>query len=144
MEVLREHRWINDEPKIAKCLSYGRDRVLPSKVIAEFCSYDTPTVTSVWVSFHESEHETEPIDESLPYVYDDSPLRWVASHSEMLFKSYQEQWILVGKGQEGVLGSSTNPQDLFAIADARGIESPFITRVARPQPLKAKVYGTCF
>jgi hypothetical protein len=146
MEVYRERSWIGDDPKISKRTPYDRHRILPSKLVAEYCEDETSTIARIWALYHELE-SLEPDTNPSPITYDDSALRWVASHSKMLYGLYPEQWILVGDkpviagSDNRVVASSDNPNELFPIANAQGIDAPFITRVVRPTKRKTMIYA---
>jgi Family of unknown function (DUF5678) len=140
MEVYQERSWIGvgDDSKISKRASYDHHRILPSRLIAEYCVDAASTIARIWASYREPETpelETNPT----PIVYDDSALRWVASNSKMLYRLYPEKWILVGDGR--VIADSEDPNELLLIAEAQAIEAPFITRVAQPTKHKTTVYA---
>jgi hypothetical protein len=146
MEGYQERSWIRDDPKISKRTSDDRHPILPSKLIAEYCVDQARTKADIWASYHELETVELDTNPSL-VVYDDSALRWVASHSKMLYKRFPGQWILVGNkpisadSDNRVIASSDDPNELFPIANSHGIDAPFITRVARPTKRKTMIYA---
>ena len=138
MEVYENRKWFNEvDSKVSHRQSYERHRVLPSRVLAEYCQDDTPTMATVWVSYHEAEVVESPPSSAV--VYDDTALKWVASNSAKLYQQYPDHWILVAN--KNVVASSQDPNELLAIAEAKRIEAPFITRAVQPTKRKRMIYA---
>jgi uncharacterized protein DUF5678 len=139
MEVYQERSWISNDPKVVKGPRYHRHRILPSRVIADYCPDETPTMASILASYNEE----ETISPEAPDQYandEDGSFAWVAINADALYEQYPEQWILVDKAK--VIGSASNPQELIQLAQSRGILEPFITKAGPPElPAKAVYSG---
>jgi len=141
MEPCRDRHWFDDDRALFPRTSYEHHQpVFPSRVIAEYCEDDTAKVASFWTAYHHAEPSSpEAQSSSLSSVYDDSSLVWVAANCNELYKHYPNKWILVeGKA---VVASSEDPQELVALADKRGIQVAFITRVVPPSKPQRMVYA---
>jgi hypothetical protein len=136
MEVYGE-RWVSDEPKLKRA-TYERHHILPSRLVAEYCG-EPRNAAQAWLSYQIAEAAEIPAPQAVSFVYDDSNLRWVVSHSKALYLQYPDEWILVDDKQ--VVANSKNPNELFAIAEVKGIDAPFITRVAKSAKPKPMIYA---
>ena len=144
MEDYQEHSWISDDRP--KRVRYDQHRILPSKVIAEYCLDEAPNMAGIWVSYHEANtpeparqrmalrlrHLSKPIVEAVEY----DPLKWVIDNRAELLRSYANEWIAVKHGQ--VLGHSKDATKLVKLMARQGIDTPFIIRMAK----SAKAWGT--
>ncbi len=138
MEVYQERSWISNDTKVLKGTPYDRHRILPSRVIAEYCPDETPTIASVWVSYHEA--ETVDLPAAHQYSNDeDGSFAWVAANADALYEQYPDRWILIDKAR--VVNSASEPEELMRSARILGIKEPFITMTSPPELPGKAVYG---
>jgi hypothetical protein len=78
-----------------------------------------------------------------PTIYDeakDDSLAWFASNLEILRRKYGRRWILIKDSD--VLDSSDDPVELHAIAEKKGIISPYITKIPPSSTVLRTAYGS--
>jgi len=143
MEMHRDRHWFEDNNwAIGPRASNEPDKLLlPNKVIAEYDTGDNIKSAIYWTAHERADMQSLEVHSIHdPFVYDPSPLVWVASNTDELYKHYPNQWILVEKNV--VIGHSENPLEVAALAEQRGIEAAFITKVvASSKPTKMLYAG---
>jgi hypothetical protein len=70
----------------------------------------------------------------------DDSLAWFASNLAMLRRKFGRRWILIKDSE--VLDSSDDPTELQAVAEEKGIVSPYITKIPPSSTVWRTAYGS--